>query len=617
MKVQLMFSSLTTDQILIFAIIIVAVVLFVWNRWRYDLVALMALFASVVAGLVPAREAFSGLADPVVVTVATILVISAAISRSGFIDWCLRLLSGVAERKNLQICVLVGMVMVLSAFMNNVGALAVFLPITIAFAKKAGRPASELLMPLSFGSLLGGLVTMIGTPPNLLISNVRRQLTGEPFEMFDFAPVGLGICVVGIVYLAVGWRLLPKARKGTVAAEDQFTIEDYISEVVVPEGSPFIDRTIWELEEVVEGDFSVVGVIHHDQRTLVPHGRTKVHEGDTLLVETDPMTLKELVDKAKLQLAGSKEIEGLALTSDEVGVVEAVITSGSQMVRSTPRRLRLRTRFGVNLLAVSQADKSVPGFDWRKRFFATTQKGKRLSERELQEGDVVVLQGHIDTMPETLAELGCLPLAERNLQLGRGRKAVLPVLILGAAIALTVTGVLPISIAFLGGVLAIGLLRILRLNEMYEAIDAPVIILLAALIPVTGALEATGGTEILASLFAEGAQGLTSYMLLGMVVVSTMLVTPFLNNAATVLLMAPIAAGIGSKLGYSIDPFLMAVAIGASCDFLTPIGHQSNTLVMGPGGYKFSDYWRLGLPLSILVVLVSVPLIMLVWPLMP
>lgn len=617
MKVQLMFSSLTTDQILIFAIIIVAVVLFVWNRWRYDLVALMALFASVVAGLVPAREAFSGLADPVVVTVATILVISAAISRSGFIDWCLRLLSGVAERKNLQICVLVGMVMVLSAFMNNVGALAVFLPITIAFAKKAGRPASELLMPLSFGSLLGGLVTMIGTPPNLLISNVRRQLTGEPFEMFDFAPVGLGICVVGIVYLAVGWRLLPKARKGTVAAEDQFTIEDYISEVVVPEGSPFIDRTIWELEEVVEGDFSVVGVIHHDQRTLVPHGRTKVHEGDTLLVETDPMTLKELVDKAKLQLAGSKEIEGLALTSDEVGVVEAVITSDSQMVRSTPRRLRLRTRFGVNLLAVSQADKSVPGFDWRKRFFATTQKGKRLSERELQEGDVVVLQGHIDTMPETLAELGCLPLAERNLQLGRGRKAVLPVLILGAAIALTVTGVLPISIAFLGGVLAIGLLRILRLNEMYEAIDAPVIILLAALIPVTGALEATGGTEILASLFAEGAQGLTSYMLLGMVVVSTMLVTPFLNNAATVLLMAPIAAGIGSKLGYSIDPFLMAVAIGASCDFLTPIGHQSNTLVMGPGGYKFSDYWRLGLPLSILVVLVSVPLIMLVWPLMP
>lgn len=608
-------TELTNDQLLIFAIISGAIILFIWNRWRYDLVALLALFLTVVTGLVPAKQAFLGMADPVVVTVATILVISAAVSRSGFIDICLKLLSGVAERKNLQIVLLVAMVMGLSAFMNNVGALAVFLPITIAFARKAGRSPSELLMPLSFGSLLGGLVTLIGTPPNLLISRVREDMVGSPFTMFDFAPVGLGVCFAGLVYLAIGWRLIPKERRGAVSAEDQFTIEDYVSEVVVVEDSPWIDESIADIEDGIEGDFTIVGILHENQRTLVPSGRTIISLGDTLLIETDPVTLKEIVDKGKIKLAGSKEIEGLKLTSDEVGVVEAVVTAESIMARSTPRRLKLRSRYGVNLLAVRQAERVSQGIGWAKRLLQVAQQPKRLSERVLQEGDVVVLQGRLDAMPEILADLGCLPLAERNLQLGRGRKAVLPVLILAASIALTVSGTLPISIAFLGGVLAIGLLRILRLGEMYAAIDAPVIILLAAMIPVSEALRTTGGTEVIASIVADLTMGLTPPVMLAVVIIATMLVTPFLNNAATVLLMAPVAAGIAMKLDYAVDPFLMAVAIGASCDFLTPIGHQSNTLVMAPGGYKFTDYWRLGLPLSIIVVIVAVPLIMWAWPL--
>ena len=609
-------STLTNDQMMIFAIIAGSIGLFIWNRWRYDLVALAALFASVVAGVVPAKEAFTGLSDPVVITVATILVISAAVSRSGFIDICLKLLSGVAARKNIQIVVLVGMVMTLSAFMNNVGALAVFLPITMAFARKAGRSPSELLMPLSFGSLLGGLVTLIGTPPNLLISAIREDITGEPYHMFDFAPVGLGMCVVGVIYLALAWRLIPKERRGAVSAEEQFTIEDYISEVIVGEESPWIDQTINEIEASIEGDFTIVGVSHAQQSTLVPAGRTKISLGDILLIETDPITLKEIVDKAKIKLAGSKEIKGLKLTSDEVGVVEAVLIAESVMVRTTPKRLKLRSRCGVNLLAVRQAERAGSGMGWARRLLQVpATQPQRLSDRMLQEGDVVVLQGRLDAIPETLADLGCLPLAERNLQLGRNRMALLPVLILGACIALTVTGALPISIAFLGGVLAIGLLRILRLNEMYSAIDAPVIVLLAAMIPVSDALRTTGGTEVIAAFVAELTMGLAPPVMLGTVIVATMLVTPFLNNAATVLLMAPVAAGIALKLDYAVDPFLMGVAIGASCDFLTPIGHQSNTLVMAPGGYKFTDYWRLGLPLSMLVVLVSVPLILWVWPL--
>ena len=609
--------SLTQDQITCFAIIVSALVLFVWNRWRYDVVALLALLASVVTELVPAKKAFVGFSDPVVIIVATVLVLSAAVSRSGFIDWCLKLLSGLVERKNLQVSVLVIMVMALSAFMHNVGALAVLMPIAIAFAKKTGRAPSELLMPLSFGSLMGGGLTIIGASSHLLIASVREEIVGEPYNMFDYSPVGLGICAAGVIYLSIGWRLLPKERRGATTAEEQFSIEDYISEMRVGEESPWAGRHIGEIEGMGEGEFAIVAITHDEKRTLIPSDYTRVNAGDTLLIETDPITLKELVDKYGLELEGSKEIEGKEITSDAIGVVEAVVTAESQMVRATPKRLRLRSRFGVNLLAVRHAEKLTTGsrLNWSRKLFKVDQTSKRLSDRRLQEGDVVVLQGDLSEMPQTLSELGCLPLAERNLQLGRSKVSWLPVIILGICVALTVSHVVTMEIAFMGGVLAIACLRILRLNEIYAAIDAPILVLMAAMIPVTGALQAVGGTQLIADFVAHSTGGLSQPFIIGMVLVATMLLTPFLNNVATVLLMAPVAAGLAHNLGYNVDPFLMAVAVGVCSDFLTPIGHQCNTLVMGPGGYKFSDYWRLGLPLSIIVVVTGVPLIMFFWPL--
>lgn len=592
---------MTPDQITVFAIIGVAVVLFVWDKWRYDVVALLALFASVVMGVVPAKEAFEGMGDPVVITVATILVISAAVSRSGFIDLALRVMSRASHNPYLQTGLLVTLVVLLSGFMNNVGALAVFLPIAIAAAKKANRSPSEMLMPLAFGSLLGGSLTLIGTPPNILISRIREEAVGAPFAMFDFAPVGLAICAVGIIYLAFGWKLIPKERRGATSAEDRFTIEDYISEVRVPEASPFLGMTLREMEEKIEGELSVVGLVREKQRRNMPSRRTQVKAEDVLMVKCDPLSLKELVDKGKLELTDHGKLEGeIEATADDIGVVEAVVMSGSEMVNSTPRILSLRSRFGVNLLAIRKSNKKV---------------NTQLSSVRLHEGDVVVLQGNLETIPETLRELGCLPLAERKLLLGRGRKAYFPVVILAVAVMLASFEIVPIDIAFLGGVLIIALFKILRLHEIYEAIDAPVLILLAAMMPVTGALQTVGGTDLIATAIANAAQNTSPPMMLTLILVASMAVTPFLNNAAAVLLMGPIAAGLAVKLGLNVDAFLMAVAIGASCDFLTPIGHQSNTLVMGPGGYKFSDYWRMGLPLTILVILVSVPMLMLVWPL--
>ena len=589
---------MTHDQMLTFGILAITIVLFIWNKWRFDIVALGSLFAAVVVGIVPAEKAFTGFADPVVVTVACILVISAAISRSGFIDVTMKVMNGLTGLRNTQVFVLVGMVMGLSAFMNNVGAMAVFMPIAIAFAKKSDRKPSELLMPMAFGSLLGGLVTLIGTPPNLMISNIREDFVGEPYQMFDFAPVGLGVCAVGLLYLTFAWRFMPKDRQTQTSPEERFSIEDYVSEVSVEENSAIIDKTIREVENEIEGEFSIVGLLRSGYRTLAPSGRLKVRAGDVLIVKSDPMVLKNLVDGGKVSLIGSKEIEDKPLTSDDVGIAEAVIMSGSELIGFTPRELQLRRRFSINLLAVRQSD---------------SRRQARLHNVRFQEGDVIVLQGSLDAMPETLNELGCLPLAERNLLLGRQKFMMLPALIMAVAVVLAVTDILPLSIAFLGGVLLIALLKIMRVNEMYQSIDISILILLGALIPVTQAMQDTGGAELIANAVSDMTQGLPVYGVLSIVMVATMIVTPFLNNAATVLLMAPIAANLAQSLGLGIDAFLMAVAVGASCDFLTPIGHQSNTLVMGPGGYRFNDYWKLGLPLSILVVALGVPILMWSW----
>lgn len=618
---------MTEPQIAIFTIIAASIVLFIWDRWRYDIVALVALFASVLAGVVPAKEAFSGFADPVVVTVACILVISAAVSRSGFIDLALKLLSHVTDKPKLQVTLLVTMVISLSAFMNNVGALAVFLPIAIAFARKANRKPSELLMPLSFGSLLGGLVTLIGTPPNLLISRIREDFVGAPYQMFDFAPVGLGICALGILYLSFGWKLLPKDRRGQPSPEEQFAIEDYITELSVPGNATVIGRTVRETELMMDDDISIIGIVRGEVKQLAPAGSAAIEEGDILIVETDPVSLKACIDKTKMELVGSKETDAISFTSDEVGIAEAVVREDSELIGLTPRQMQLRSRFNVNLLALRKkavVDNKQQA-TMRSRFALSLlslrrpesgdEQHLRMHDMRFGEGDILVLQGDLDAMPETLATLGCLPLAERSLQLGRRRQTFVPAAILAIAVILTILNVVPIAIAFLGGVIAIALLKILRLNEMYEAIDGPVLILLGAMLPVSAALQTSGGTELIAGAINTITSGMQPSLMVAVVMIASMLVTPFLNNGATVLLMAPIAGALAVKMGVSVDPFLMAVAVGTSCDFLTPIGHQSNTLVMGPGGYKFNDYWRLGLPLSILVILLGTPLILAVWAL--
>lgn len=592
---------MTFAQTSLIAVLVCTLALFIWGRWRHDVVAVMALVATLLLGLIEPKEAFTGFADPAVVTVALVLILSAAIRQSGILQRLVRHLEPLLDRPNLQVFVFVGLVTVMSAFMNNVGALAVLLPVAIYSAEKTGRSPATLLMPLSFGSLLGGLMTLIGTPPNLLISSVRQDITGEPFSMFDFTPVGICVALVGIAYLTFAWRLLPEDRRGTPSPEKRFRIEDYVTEARVTADSTLIGKTVRDLEKMGDEEVTVLSIIRGGDRRLAPARWAKLQENDVLLLEADSTILKRVVDESKLELVGNEELDPDHVRSEHIGIVEAVVTPGSWMIGRTPVGVRLRD-YGVNLLALSRQGRR-----------STT----RLRRQRFREGDVIVLQGDLDQMPVTLRELGALPLAERKVDLGRPAQVALPVGVLAGAVILTSAGVLPVAISFLLAVTILAVLRVMRLSDMYDAIDGSIIVLMGALIPVTEALKTTGLTELIASSVAAIGVGMAPIALLAFVFVMTLMITPIVNNAATVLLMGPIAAGLAIQLGLNVDPFLMAVAVAASCEFLTPFGHQSNALVMGPGGYRFGDYARLGVPLSVIVTLVAVPMIALVWPLVP
>ena len=590
-----------TDQIFVFATLFLVLVLFIWGKWRYDLVALFALLLVTIAGLVPAAEAFSGFGHPAVITVAAVLIVSRALFNSGMVDYIVRLMNFAGENPIAQLTLLVIAVTVCSGFMNNIGALALFMPVAIRMARKSEISPSLFLMPLAFSSLLGGLITQVGTPPNIIISIFREETAaGVPFRMFDFAPVGAGIALAGVLFiLLVGWRLIPR-RKGQLSREELFEIDNYITELLVPKKSSLTGKRLGDLEQATGGDITVIGHQRDGQKFPAPSPHRTFKEDDTLIVRASAEDLQELLDTTGLKLEESGKFDRETLSSDEIALMEATITRGSVMEGRTIRSLNLRTRYGVNMLGLAR------------------QGGQLRSKPDsvkLRVGDVLLLQGPVEILEEVLPTLGLLPLVERGLRVGQPRRVAMGVLIFGTSLVLAATGVLAIQVAFTAAALVMILVGLLSLREIYESVDWPVIVLLGAMIPVSQALETTGAAKLIAESILSISGNAAAWITLAIVLVGTMFLSDLVNNAAAAVLMAPVAIGIANSMGASADPFLMSVAVGASCAFLTPIGHQSNTLVMGPGGYKFSDYWRMGLPLEIIIVLVGIPLIMLIWPL--
>jgi di/tricarboxylate transporter len=588
----------TLDQIIAFATLVGAFGLFLWGRLRHDVVAMLALIAVVLTGLVPFGAAFDGFAHPAVVTVAAVLILSRALQNAGIVDVVVRLLAPLRGRSTAQIGAQAGLIAVLSGFMNNVGALALLLPVALRNAYRDGYPPAMSLMPLAFASLLGGMVTLIGTPPNLIISAFREREIGEPYGMFDFTPVGGAVALAGLAFIVLlGWRLLPAGRRG--AGDVKLDIGDYIAEARVAEKGKAEHMSLAEIEAMGEDEVRIVGLARRRRRRMAPPATERVSAGDVLIIEGGPDSIKGLVDVAGLELLDSEGVGIEELRAEGIEVVEAIVKPGSRLVGRTATQARLRRAYGINLLAVARHGKQIH---------------ERLGATPFQVGDVLLLQGPAETMGDSLTEFGCLPLAERPLQIGRARRLLSAGGIFGLAILVTIVGLVPVHVAFVTAATVVVVLGIVRPAEIYDSIDWPVIVLLGAMIPVGTALETSGAAGLVAEGIASVGRDLAPVWTIALLLVATMFVSDAINNNATAVLMAPVGIEVAHRMEASPDPFLMAIAVGASCAFLTPIGHQSNTLVLAPGGYRFGDYWRMGLPLEAIIVVVALPMILLVWP---
>lgn len=628
---------MTNDQILILIILLATVAMFFWGRWRHDMVAAAALLGCVLAGLIPAREAFAGFGHPAVITVACVLVVSRGLQSSGAVDALTRAVLPARAGITLSMTALIGLGAVLSSFMNNVGAMALLMPVAIQMARRLELPPGRVLMPLAFGTILGGMTTLIGTPPNLIVSGFRTQTGASSFAMFDFTPVGLAVAVAGVVFVSLlGWRLVPVRKQAGV---EGFESGAYITEAHVPENSKAVGMSLREIEsELSDTDTQIIGMVQNDVRMTAPNPWRKVHAGDILVVEAEPDALATVLSTLGLKLeeavqpkkreedeestkedektshAQNSDVENAdkeertdddktddkSRQSSDIVLMELAVLPGSTLAGRSASDILLRTRYGLNLLALSRHGQHLM---------------KRLRSVSLKSGDLLLMQGPAEAISEFAADNGCVPLAERELRIPDKRKVWEAGIIMAAAVGGAVFGLLPAAVSFAIGVLASMALRTVPPRAVYDAIDWPVIVLLGALIPVAGAMESTGTADLIAHFLLDNvAQGHTIFGL-ALILIVTMFLSDLMNNAATAAVMCPIAIGTAAALGVNADSFLMAVAIGASCAFLTPIGHQNNTLILGPGGFRFSDYWKMGLPLEILVVAISIPLLLIVWPL--
>ena len=604
-------------QLLIFAVLAITVALFLSGRWRHDMIALASLLACVLLGLVPTDETFNGFGHPAVITVACVLVLSQALQATGAVDVLAMKVLPKQAGPTLTITALTALAAILSAFMNNVGALALLMPIAIQVASRIQVAPGQILMPVAFGSILGGMTTLIGTPPNLIVSGFRAETAERGFAMFDYSPVGVLVALVGVLFVAlIGWRLVPVRNRADASS---FETGKYLTEIRITKESKLVDIPLRELEKKLEElDAQVVGIVRNNYRAPSPPGYYRLVDQDVLIIEAEPESLGSLLSNLGLSLeespANQKDDDSKQASKDEAAgkeknkpedngelhLLELAVLPNSDLIGRTAATLNLRRRFNIHLLALSrQGQRSY----------------KRVRRTTLQAGDVLLLQGQEEALSVFSADFGCVPLAERQIRVPEKRNTLFASVIMLGAICGAAFGLLPAAISFAAGMLAIMALKVMPLRKVYTAIDWPVIVLLACLIPVAGAMATTGAADMLAQNMLYYLAGENAILALALILVLTMTLSDFMNNAATAAMMCPIAISVANQLSVQSDPFLMAVAIGASCAFLTPIGHQNNTLILGPGGFRFGDYWRLGLPMELVVIAVAIPALLLFWPL--
>jgi len=590
------FDSIT-DQNIISFLMIMLVALFIWGKIRYDAVSLIMLSLFVIFGFIPAGEAFSGLGHPAVVTVALVLLISKGLEKSGFISFVGIKIQKIIHSETQFILILCLIAAFLSSFMNNIGAMAMLLPITISICQKMEWNPSKFLMPLAFASILGGMNTKIGTPPNIIISELRGEYSSNDFSFFDFAFAGVPVSVIGIIFIMlIGWRLIP-IRPINSVHNPLINLDDYLVEMKVDKNSSLIDKRAYDLRSLLDDDTSLIGQIDEDDKKSEIHGNQKIFEGQILILKINPDYIAEVQKDFGLSLNLEKDIKN----NEIVAGIEAIIIPKSRLIGRKYNYFKRLIGGQLSLLGL-----------WRKglkyRF--------RLSNEIFKSGDVLLIanRGEAEKIGERLELAGLMPLWQREFDIVNDTsKIFLAIVIFLLSLSSIIFNFLPIIVAFLLCVLAFASIKLLTGDSIYRHIDWPVVVLLAAMIPIGNTLTEYGITSSISSSLAQYSNVLNLVWILIILMVITMFLSDVINNAATAVIMAPIAANVAIETGQSVDAFLMCVAIGASCAFLSPIGHQCNTLVMGPGNYKFGDYWKLGLPLEILIICISIPIIVFFW----
>jgi len=621
--------------IALFTIIGTLLVLLVWGRYRYDIVAFGALIITVIAGIIPSQQAFDGFGHQATIIVALVLIISRGFANSGAVDWFARLFIRAGRHVSSHIAIMAGIGASLSTVMNNIAALALLMPVDLQAAERAKRSPAVTLMPLSFATILGGLVTMIGTPPNIIVSSIREQHLGQPFQMFDYTPVGLACAFAGVIFVAfIGWRLLPKSTRERQAGKELFEVGTHLIELNVQEKSKVIGKTPRDLDDVCdEYNVAIIEILRDGQRLPSYSRWLHIQSNDILLIETVANKLDGFVNALELSYGNEKaqvtepdvqakaantrhNVYGKALPANksntlstdqkskatqdnQLVLAEVVMLPGASVEGYSAARLRLKDQTGTWLIGISR-------------------QGRKMTDRvrhvSLKAGDVLLLMGLADRIRKASDWMGTLPLTERGLHVSDRKKALQAASLFAVAILLSSIGIIQLPVALAGIVVLYTLLNIVPLRQLYESIEWPVVVLIGSLIPIGIALQTSGGAQIIAKALVNASQGAEPWMILTALMVVTIMLSDMLNNTATALIAAPVAISVAEKLNVSADPFLMGVAIASSSAFMTPIGHNNNTLIMGPGGYRFGDYWRIGLPLEILIVSVSVPLILVVWP---
>ena len=584
---------------LVLTILGLAILFFATGWLRMDMVSLLILLSLPLLGLISAEQAFSAFSNPAVITVAAMFVLSSAIANTGITAHLGRWILGFAEQNEVKLILSIMILTAISsAFINNIGAAAVLLPMVTGIAKKTEIPASRLLMPLAFGSLVGGVCTLIGTPPNILINALMLEYSGEQFSMFDFTPIGLILIIISTIYmLLIGRRLLPNNPPASISQLNQ--VKAYVSDILIPPSSSFIGKSLFATGLESNFHLKIRSLMRDQLKITAPRKSILLKAGDILFVEGEPEQLLKLKKNRDIEVVAEDKSKPTTDSSDTARVVEVALTPTNELVGRTLREVHFRDTHGLNVLAI-----------WRRGEPVV----KRVDHVVLKFGDLLLIEG---------AESKILHLADKHdfLLLGGIKpepylptKGPIALLIMFGIILLATSGILSIMhSATIGAVLMI-FSRCISLSDAYESIHWPVIMLIAGTLPLGMAMETSGASDLLAEQMTNLAGPYGPWVTLSVLFFVTMLLTCVMSNAATAVLLAPIAFDLSVRFAVNPQPFFMAVALASSTCFMTPVSHQSNALVLGPGGYHFIDYLKVGTPLNLLVWICATVLIPLIFP---